>query len=132
MKIWDICKKENLGKKYKLLYDTTTWTVFYTDIFETSVTLKGINSNDIKMMYGLSELLDFDFEEVEEWSKVAVDTEILVANFKDPDNPNLWCKRHFAKVENGMVYAWDNGLTSFTVDSDNSCTGWKYAKLYNK
>ena len=32
MKIWDICKKENLEGKYKLLYDTTTWIVLYTGV----------------------------------------------------------------------------------------------------
>ena len=132
MKIWDICKKENLGKKYKILYDTTTWTVLYTDIFETSVTLKGVNNNDIKMMYDLSELLDFDFEEIIDWSKVPVDTKILVANFTGNDNEIIWWKRHFAKYENGKIYAWCDGATSFTIDSDDLCTRWDFVKLYKE
>ena len=132
MKIWDICKKENLGKKYKLLYDTTTWTVLYTDVYETSVTLKGVNNNDIKMMYDLSDLLDFDFEEVVDWSKVPVDTKILVANFTGNDYEIVWKKRHFAKYENGKIYAWTYGATSFSVDSDDLCTRWDFVKLYNE
>ena len=132
MKIWDICKKENLGKKYKLLYDTTTWTVLYTDVFDSSVTLKDVNNNDIKTMYGLSELLDFDFEEIVDWSKVPVDTKILVANFTGNDNEIIWWKRHFAKYENGKIYAWCNGATSFTIDSDDLCTRWDFVKLYKE
>ena len=128
MKIWDICKKENLGKKYKLLYDTTTWTVLYTDVYESSVTLKGVNNNDIKMMYDLSELLDFDFEEIVDWSKVPVDTKILVR----VSEHNEWSKRHFAKFENGKVYAWDNGKTSFTSNTKSSYTAWQQAKLYKE
>ena len=132
MKIWDICKKENLGKKYKLLYDTTTWIVLYTDIFETSVTLKGVNNNDIKMVYDLSDLLNFDFKEVVDWSKVPVDTKILVADFTGNDNEIVWKKRHFAKYENGKIYAWCDGLTSFTIDSDDLCTRWDFVKLYKE
>ena len=132
MKIWDICKKENLGKKYKLLYDTTTWTILYTDVFDSSVTLKDVNNNDIKTMYGLSELLDFDFEEIIDWSKVAVDTKILVANFTGNDNEIIWWKRHFAKYENGKIYAWCDGATSFTVDSDDLCTRWDFVKIYKE
>lgn len=57
-----------------------------------------------------------------DWSKVAVDTPILVR-----DNANLeWTKRYFAKYENGIVYAWSNGATSWTGDR---CTPWKLAKL---
>lgn len=128
MKIWDICKKENLGKKYKLLYDTTTWTVLYTDVFDSSVTLKCVNNNDIKMMYDLSDLLDFDFEEVVDWSKVAVDTKILVR----VSEHNEWSKRHFAKFENGKVCAWDNGKTSFTSNAKSPYTAWQQAKLYKE
>lgn len=37
-----------------------------------------------------------------DWSKVAVDTPILVRNSEE----EVWEKRHFAKYENGIVYAW--------------------------
>lgn len=60
-----------------------------------------------------------------DWSKVAVDTPILVR-----DSANLeWTKRYFAKYENGMVYAWGNGATSWTGDR---CISWKLAKLPEK
>ncbi len=57
-----------------------------------------------------------------DWSKVAVDTPILVR-----DSANLeWTERHFAKYDNGVVYAWSNGTTSWSGDR---CTPWKLAKL---
>lgn len=57
-----------------------------------------------------------------DWNEVPVDTKILVRETDiDP-----WEKRHFAKFENGTVYAWINGKTSFTT-GDIMC--WRYAKL---
>ena len=57
-----------------------------------------------------------------DWSKVAVDTPILVNDSTD----HRWVKRYFAKYENGIVYAWSNGTTSWSGDR---CTPWKLAKL---
>ena len=59
-----------------------------------------------------------------DWSKVAVDTPILVRNSKE----EVWEKRHFAKYENGIVYAWVAGETSWSAISSNM-TDWKMAKL---
>ena len=57
-----------------------------------------------------------------DWSKVEVDTPILVR----PRLDGRWEKRHFAEYKNGDVYAWDNGRTSWT-EADK--IKWKYAKL---
>lgn len=57
-----------------------------------------------------------------DWSKVAVDAPILVTDNGDCK----WIKRHFAKYENGSVYAWNEGTTSWSSDR---CTPWKLAKL---
>nr|WP_308497530.1 hypothetical protein [uncultured Agathobacter sp.] len=58
-----------------------------------------------------------------DWSKVAVDTPILVTDNGDCK----WIKRYFAKYENGSVYAWSNGATSWSCNG--RCTPWKLAKL---
>ena len=63
-----------------------------------------------------------EYEEVD-WSKVEVDTPILVRDFEGSD----WFRRHFAKYENGTVYAWDGGDTSWS--GGDVITDWKYAKL---
>ena len=57
-----------------------------------------------------------------DWSKVAVDTPILVRD----SEKNVWKKRHFAKYENGMVCAWGGGTTSWSAER---ITCWKMAKL---
>lgn len=58
-----------------------------------------------------------------DWSKVAVDTPILVR-----DSANLeWTKRYFAKYENGSVYSWSDGATSWS--SEGYTTAWELAKL---
>ena len=64
-----------------------------------------------------------EYEEPEvDWSQVKVDTPILVKYTESAK----WKKRHFAKYENGLVYAWDNGETSWTTVA---MTDWNYAKL---
>ena len=57
-----------------------------------------------------------------DWSNVPVDAEILVKNNNDP----AWYCRHFAKYENGKVYAWLQGKTSFTTSEEQS---WDCAEL---
>lgn len=67
-----------------------------------------------------------DYEEPKEpeidWSKVEVDTPILVRD----DESDKWLKRYFAKYEGGVVYTWNFGRTSWTEDC---MTEWNYAKL---
>lgn len=59
-----------------------------------------------------------------DWSKVAVDTPVLV-KFYSYGN---WIRRHFAKYQNGYVYTFNNGTTSWSND-DGGIASWKYAKL---
>lgn len=58
-----------------------------------------------------------------DWSKVAVDTPILVRDSDDLE----WTKRYFAKYENGSVYAWGDGATSWS--SEGNTVAWGLAKL---
>ena len=69
------------------------------------------------------------FEEYEEpkepevdWSKVAVDTPILVRDYEDQG----WKRRHFAKYEDGAIFTWGGGEISWT---SGCMIRWKYAKL---
>ena len=67
-------------------------------------------------------LLEEDEESEVDWNKVAVDTPVLVGDFKYGDR----YKRYFAEYENGMVYTWDDGYKSYET---SIVTGWKYAEL---
>ena len=69
--------------------------------------------------------LFLEYEEPEvDWSKVKVDTPILVRNNEDKE----WVNRYFAKFADGKVYAWVSGATSWTVEDEYDVTFWKYAK----
>lgn len=59
------------------------------------------------------------------WLNVAVDTPIFVRN----SNEEVWKCRYFAMYENGEVYAWQLGRTSWSNVIKNSPIAWKYAKL---
>lgn len=60
-----------------------------------------------------------------DWSKVPVDTPILVRDSEE----EAWEKRHFAKYENGIVYAWSGGTTHWSVRRSSNISDWKMAKL---
>ena len=66
-----------------------------------------------------------EYEEPEvDWSKVKVDTLIYVRCSDD----EKWVPRYFAKFEDGRVYAWSDGTTSFTTPIAGA-VDWEYAKL---
>ena len=60
-----------------------------------------------------------------DWGKVPVDTPILV---KD-DCDDKWEKAYFAKYEDEMIYAWNNGRTSFSARNKDDTFIWDRAKL---
>ena len=67
-----------------------------------------------------------EYEEYVDWSKVPVDTKILVR-----DHENVpWSPRHFSRIEQGRVYTFSYGRTSFTSRGKECC--WRYAKLYKE
>ena len=79
-----------------------------------------INAEKVALLTAL--WLDEEYEAQEvDWSKVDVDTPILVSM-----NGQNWNHRHFAKYCGGIVCAFEDGATSWT---SNEKTGWPYAKL---
>ena len=91
-----------------------------------SINAKCVNTSCTKCnLYRTTWLLE-DYKEPEvDWSKVEVDTPILVSQTEDEDEE--WARRHFARYENGKVYVWSDGCTSWT--SKGNVTGWNFAKL---
>ena len=124
MKAWEICKEENVGKRYK---DNKCREYVISSGYD-RIYLELLKDNMHYTCMFSSYLLELDFEEVIDWSKVAVDTKIEVR----VSEHNEWNKRHFAKYENGKIYAWDNGKTSFTSNTKVSYTAWQQAKLYKE
>ena len=59
-----------------------------------------------------------------DWYKIPVDTPILVKNRRDEP----WIRRYFAKYEDGLIYAWSVGRTSWTANTVAHMTKYNYAK----
>lgn len=83
---------------------------------------------NINNFYTLKLIMHLDFKKVYDidWSKVDVDTKILVS-----DNGLRWHKAHFAKFEDNTIYTFRNGATSFT-NAYYPYEPWQYAKLYKE
>ena len=129
MNIVEVLKKENIGKRYEITIGNENkgiWKLketYRANVFEF---YKGENS--LSGCYYTSQIARMEFKEVVDWSKVTVDTKVLVS-----DDGKEWSRRHFAKYEDGKVYCFDSGTTSFSVqDDDSDINGWKYAKLYQE
>lgn len=72
---------------------------------------------------------DEEYKEPEiDWSKVPIDTPILVSNDK-----NIWVRRHFATPslpkDNYTVRTFVDGKTSWSSEERDFCERWRYAKL---
>ncbi|MFA5307789.1 MAG: hypothetical protein WC365_10130, partial [Candidatus Babeliales bacterium] len=78
--------------------------------------------------WGLYDILlnaaDFDFQLIQDPTKLKVDDPIEVSETGDADD---WNPRHFAKYEDGKVWAWENGCTKWTAE--NRSYRWNYWRL---
>ena len=84
------------------------------------------NISEIMPEIERNEVLDIAEElGIVDWSNVAVDTPILVRSIKEQE----WGKRYFAFFEDGKVYAWIGGATSWSADGNKDVLNWEYAKL---
>ena len=83
----------------------------------------GFYSTNYSCIHNVREWLDSEYVAPPvDWSKVATDTPILV---RDSEKES-WRKRYFARYDNGIVYAWGGGTTSWSAERS---TSWKMAKL---
>ena len=79
---------------------------------------------DIMEVYDTENNLVWERQEID-WTKIPVDTKVLVRN----SHNHRWDKRYFAKYENGKVFTFINGYSSWSVINTNYITSWKYARL---
>ena len=72
------------------------------------------------------QLIDIgEYLAIVDWSKVEVDTPIFVRNRIE----DMWKCRYFAKYEDGKVYTWCGGRTSWSNVISYEPVNWNYAEL---
>ena len=62
-----------------------------------------------------------------DWATVPVDTKLLVSL-----DGKHWLKRYFAKYEDGEIYCFSGGMSSFSVDDKDNCSRWYCVELYEE
>ena len=127
MNIKEVLKEENVGMEYKIRERIYKVEKSFTGL----LALKNVESYGyIESEMHIFDIVNGEFEEVMDWSKVPVDTKVLVS-----DDGKDWIRRHFAKYEDGKVYCFNDGYTSFTIVDYaylSNATPWEYCKLYQK
>ena len=124
---WRYCVMDN----YENIYLTNEKPSMYDDADEIRVSSinEYRNINVIGVMLptlNRNECIDIAEElGIVDWSKVKVDTPILVSC----DGKN-WYNRYFASFDGISVMAWEYGATSWSIDdADDEVYRWNYAKL---
>ena len=130
MNIIEVSKKQNIGKVYEIFIDGENkgkWEI--EEIGKGEFEFFNVEGKPLDEIYFISQIARMEFEEVIDWSKVAVDTKVLVS-----DNKLDWEPGHFALYKNGIFYTWEFGKSSFTVceKTEAYMANWEYCKLYEE
>lgn len=71
-----------------------------------------------------SDWLNAEYQEPSvDWSKVPIDTPVLVSS-----DGEIWYRRFFAGMRDGKPETFNSGATSWSVDDNRTCV-WKYMRL---
>ena len=130
-KLYDDGWRYIVADKYNNMYLTNEKPSMFDDVDEVRISsckkyigitgvmaaLPKLSANDV---FDIAEELG-----VVDWSKVKVDTPILVSDVKGGE----WIKRYFAFFYDGKVSAWVGGATSWSADNNKDVSKWEYAKL---
>ena len=129
MNIIEVAKKENLGKKYEVFIDGYSKGVWELGWLYGRLEFDLFNEEKktLTFIFSISQILRMEFAEVIDWSKMPVDTKVLVS--KDGE---IWFRRYFAKYEDGKVYFFSCGASSYSIDDISNVLSWEYVKLYQK
>lgn len=85
--------------------------------------MRSMNDNeyDIMIVKDVDDNVIWERREVD-WSKISVDTKVLVRNSKDGE----WRRRYFSEYKDGRFYTFDMGGTSWSASNK---TSWRECKL---
>lgn len=119
MKIWELELEK--GKVYKIINKIDENLFNMTFAVNKFGDLVDANDTDLTRICSLSNLMKLEFEEIMDWSKVPVDTKVLVS-----DDEEVWHKEYFSHISNTIFYTFDGG-TSW--NNKENTIGWAYCKL---
>ena len=125
MKVWELEE----GKEYvsSLSDGETKYQLIDGDLYYMNPSINYGSYMISGMEYNRAKETNFtEYTPPTDWSKVEVDTKVLVRDYDD----EVWTRRHFAKYENGTIYVYSVGTTSFTTDMFLS--SYNQAKLYTE
>lgn len=129
-KLYDAGWRYIVADNYDNIYLTNEKPCMFDDVDEVRISSceKRIGATGfIKILPKLKPNEVFSIEEelgIVDWSKVKVDTPILVSS-----DGIIWHRRYFAKAGYGDVYVWNNGATSWSSKDNKDVTAWAYIKL---
>lgn len=120
MNIFEVVKKENIGKEYRIFLDEKDLGVWVITKSKINEEFDFYQNYEVLSGCYISQVMRMEFAEVIDWSKVKTDTQVLVS-----DDCENWVNRHFAKYdkEKDKFYTWKDGKTSFTTDLKEE---WEY------
>ena len=122
MKVWELEEGKEYVSKNEMKFKVSGGMLKYYDVCYPSWCLSHLEYNEVAE-------LDFtEYTPPTDWSKVKVDTKVLVRDWDDSE----WIPKYFAKVEANRVYVWNSGRTSFTSRDEEDYTSYNQAKLYTE
>ena len=129
-KLYDDGWRYIVADKYDNMYLTNEKPSMFDDVNEVRISSCKKYIGITGVMAALPKLSTNEVFSIEEelgiidWLKVKIDTPVLVSS-----NGIKWHKRYFAKADYLDVWVWDNGATSWSVDSAKDVTAWNHIKL---
>ena len=117
------CLNEFYVSKEKPLYEEDDTPLYYPE--RKACLGDTLNTLMSDAMKGYNYITIADHIDEVDWSTVKVDTPVLVGSCAD----GQLTRRYFAGYNDGHVYTWDGGATSWSTDDENQISWWNYAKL---
>lgn len=121
MKVWELEEGKEYVEENNIRYKLIDGVLMYYDNFYQ----QWIKSTST---YNNTIIKDFtEYIPPTDWSKVEVDTKVLVRN-----RMGQWYRRYFARCEQDKVYVYTDGATSWSDYGSNHITTWDEVKLYTE
>lgn len=78
----------------------------------------------IESVYNVRQIAGLNFRELPYWEYADVDTPVLVSMCGD-----IWSRAYFAKYEDGKIFTFPNGRTSWSSGGISNLIEWKMAVM---